>query len=96
MKILYQGMEVIISALECLEPILDISFDTITGDINNDYGQRQIIEQRDVTGLIKRTLIANDGSHVPLSIDSLIHQDDSIYFCSGKYVCKWHITQAVL
>lgn len=96
MKILYQGVEVIISVIETLKPIPDISFDNTIGDFNNDYGQRHIIEQRDVAGLIKRTLIANDGSHVPLSIDSVLHKDNSIYFCSGKYVCKWHITQAVL
>lgn len=96
MKILYQGVEVIISVIETLKPIPDISFDNTIGDFNNDYGQRHIIEQRDVTGLTKRTLIANDGSHVPLSNDSLIHKDKAIYFCSGKYICKWNITQAVL
>ncbi len=96
MKIVYQGIEVIISALETLKPISDTNFDDIIGYINNKYGQRHIIEQRDVNGSIKRALIINEGSHVPLSIDSMLHKDEAIYFCSGKFVCKWHVTQMIL
>lgn len=96
MKIIYQGIEITINAIETLEPLPNVVFDKIIGDINDDYGQRHIIEQRDVTGSIKKTFIANTGSHTPLTADSMLHKNEAIYFCSGKYVCKWDIIKMAL
>lgn len=91
MKFIYKDFKVDIKVLDLLEPLPDISFDKIIGDIDDLYVDRHIIQQRDANGSIYQILLCHSGDYTLLNSGSALQKNESIYFCSGQYVCKWHI-----
>lgn len=98
MKFQYGDLEVNIESLRPLEPLQeyeplpDIFFDEVVGDKSAKYTQRNIVQQQDFNGKMKTILILNTGDFTLFDSRNILQIKDCVYFCSGKYVCKWNIT----
>lgn len=93
---IYNNIELTIQALDEFTSLPNIKFDKIIGDDSYQYIQRVIIQQLIGNNEKKNFLIYHDGSYSPLTDENVIQDDKYLYFCSGKYVCKWNIRQMQL
>lgn len=85
-----------VQSLDILESLPELRFDEIIGDKNCDLNSKAIIQQSCPQRKHHTTTLICKAGTSPLDEEHVILLNDAMYFCLGKYVCKWHIEHAKL